>query len=89
MTYEELREQYLSSPEARKYYEECEPECEIRLAVYCGRKSKKMTQQDLADKTGMDRADISKIENGSANPTLKTLEKLAKALGKELIIKFE
>jgi len=32
---------------------------------------------------------ISKIEDGNANPSLKTLKKLASAFGKKLVISFE
>ena len=34
-----------------------------------------MTQKELAEKTGINQADISKIETGNANPTLSTLKK--------------
>lgn len=29
-----------------------------------------MTQKELAERTGIDQADISKLENGNGNPTL-------------------
>lgn len=45
------------------------------------RESKDLSQGDLADKLEVDRAYISNIENGRMNPTLSTLEKIAKALG--------
>ena len=41
---------------------------------------KGMNQSDLAKKLGTDQARISLIINGKANPTMKTLEKLANAL---------
>ncbi len=40
-----------------------------------------MSQGILAKKLGVDRAYISNVENGRMNPTLSTLEKIAKALG--------
>jgi transcriptional regulator, XRE family len=43
----------------------------------------------LADLTGITQGDISKIENGNANPSLKTLKELADAFGKKLVISFE
>jgi transcriptional regulator with XRE-family HTH domain len=45
------------------------------------RLKKSLSQGDLADKLEVDRAYISNIENGRMNPTLSTLEKIAKALG--------
>lgn len=39
-----------------------------------------MTQEQLAAKVGMNRPDLSDIENGKHSPTLKTIERLAAAL---------
>lgn len=44
------------------------------------RKQKGVTTYDLSELTGIDQGAISRIENGKANPTLKTLEKICKAL---------
>lgn len=47
-----------------------------------------MTQKELADKTGIAQSDISKIENGNGNPSIRTLQRLAKGMGKKLHISF-
>ena len=47
-----------------------------------------MTQKELATLTGIHQSDISKIENGTANPTVKVLQRLAKGLNKKLVIQF-
>ena len=43
--------------------------------------------KDLQDYSGVNYVSISDIENGKANPTIKTLEKLLDVLGMELDIK--
>jgi len=43
------------------------------------RQKKKWTQIDLADKSGISSGMIGGIENGSRNPSKKTMDKLAKA----------
>ena len=43
--------------------------------------------KDLQDYSGVNYVSISEIENGKANPTIKTLEKLLDVLGMELDIK--
>ena len=48
-----------------------------------------MTQKELAEKTGIYQADISKIERGIGNPSVMTLKRLADGLEIELIIKFK
>ena len=45
------------------------------------RTRKKMSQGDICRALGVDRAYISNIESGKQNPTLSTIEKIAKALG--------
>ena len=52
------------------------------------RSEQKLTQQELAASTGIYRSDISKIENGNASPSLKTMKRLAAAMGKRVHISF-
>ena len=58
-------------------------------AVIAARAERGMSQIELAEKTGMDQSDISKIERGVANPSVSTLAKIAKAFEAELIIKID
>ena len=44
------------------------------------REERNMNQQDLADLCNFDKSDMSKIESGQANPTLKTLQIISQAL---------
>ncbi len=55
----------------------------VRLAsrVYALRTSLKLTQDELAARAGLDQASISDIENGDANPTARTIGRLASGLG--------
>lgn len=62
--------------------------CEILgLQIAERRKSIGMTQRDLAEKTGIDQAAISRIESGCANPTLNTLDALVEGVGSTLSVK--
>jgi transcriptional regulator with XRE-family HTH domain len=47
-----------------------------------------MTQKELSDLTGIAQGDISKLESGSANPSLKTLQRLAEGMGMTLKLEF-
>lgn len=47
-----------------------------------------MTQKQLAEKTGIYQADISKIERGIANPSLNTLKRLAEGMDMTLKLEF-
>jgi DNA-binding XRE family transcriptional regulator len=48
-----------------------------------------ITQSQLAEKSGVSQANISKIENGTYNPSIATLKRIADGLGKRLIIEFD
>jgi transcriptional regulator with XRE-family HTH domain len=55
----------------------------VRLAtrLYELRSSMRLTQEQVAERAGLDQASISDIENGDANPTVRTLGRLAAGLG--------
>jgi transcriptional regulator with XRE-family HTH domain len=57
-----------------------------RLAreLLAARRERGLTQTQLAERTGIDQSDISRIEAGNANPTLQTLATLSAALGVDL-----
>jgi transcriptional regulator with XRE-family HTH domain len=80
--------QKLKNPGFKVEYDALEPECAIIQAMIDARKDANFSQKELAKKTGINQADISKIENGNANPSLKTLKRLACGLNKRLKIEF-
>lgn len=45
------------------------------------RKRKKWSQSDLGAAAGIESQNINRIERGKSNPTVKTLKKIAEALG--------
>ena len=88
MTYEELKEEILADPEAKREYDALEPEFQLILAILELRSEQNISQQEIANRTGINRSDISRIEHGNANPSLKTMKRIANALGKQLKISF-
>ena len=88
VSYEEYRRKMFEDEEFRKVWDEMQPEFEIMRAIADGRMDAGMSQRDLADKADIIQRDINRLENGNGNPTLKTLKKLASALGCRLELKF-
>ncbi|MFV0635709.1 helix-turn-helix domain-containing protein [Mitsuokella sp.] len=78
----------MKNPEFKKEYDALEPEFEIIQAMIDARKDAGLTQQELAKRTGIAQSDISKLESGNANPSLRTLRRLAAGMGKKLHIQF-
>ena len=81
-------EQRLKKPAFKAEHEELEAEFAILQALIDARKKLGLTQQELARRTHINQADISKIEKGNSNPSLNTLKKLAKGMNMRLQIKF-
>lgn len=77
----------LENPEFKKEWDDLEPEFNTIQAIIDARKSRHLTQKELAERTGIDQSDISKIETGNANPALSTLKRLAE--GMDMVLKLE
>lgn len=82
-----LNEQ-LQDPEFKKEWEDIQPEMDVIRAMMEARISQNLTQKELAERTGINQADISKLENGTRNPSLKLLKRLADGMGMTLKIEF-
>jgi transcriptional regulator with XRE-family HTH domain len=59
------------------------------LSIAEARKARNISQLELSKMSGIIQADISRIENGKANPTINVLKRLAEAMGMTLNIYFE
>ena len=79
----------MRDPDFRKEWESLEPEFQIIKAMIDARNEKGITQKELSSITGITQSDISKLENGTANPSVRTLQRIAEALGKNLVIQFK
>lgn len=86
--FNKLLSEQMKDPEFRKEYEALEPEFTIKRAMIDARKANGLTQKELSKRSGIAQGDISKLENGNANPSIRTLQRLAAAMGKTLRIDF-
>ena len=84
---ETLNEQ-LRDPEFKAEWDALEPERQIMRAIVEGRDEQALTQKQLSEMTGITQADISRFENGTGNPSLRTLKRLAEGLGISLKVEF-
>ncbi len=82
-----LKEQ-LKDPEIRAEWDALQPERAVAQAMINARQNAGLSQKQLADRTGIAQSDISKLETGGGNPSLKTLQRLAKGMGMVLHIEF-
>lgn len=86
--FEKLLSKKMKNPEFKAEWNRLEPEYQIVKAMVELRAKKNLSQKQLSELTGINQADISRIENGNANPSLRTLQRLADGLGMKLKIEF-
>ncbi len=84
----ELTAELMQDQEFREEYESLQPEMNIMRAMMDARIRAGMTQMELSQKSGISQADISRLENGSRNPSLALLKRLAAAMNTTLKIEF-
>lgn len=83
-----LMDELMEDPEFREEYERIQPEYEIKRALIQARIDAGMTQVQLSEATGISQADISRLENGTRNPSISLLKRLAEAMNSTLRIEF-
>jgi len=86
--FRETLKQQLKIPEFTSEWEILEPEFQVIQAMLRCRRENQITQKQLAAITGVTQADISRIESGEANPSLRTLKRLAEGMGMRLKVEF-
>ena len=85
---EKLLAEQMKNPEFKKEYDALEPEFAIKKAIYTARKTSGLSQLDLAERTGIPQASISRLEHGNANPSIRTLQRLADGMNMRIKLEF-
>lgn len=80
----DLKKELLQDPAVKREYVRSHLQHEVARALLQARLSKKLTQAELAKKAGISQVMIARLESGTSNPTLGTIQKVADILGKEI-----
>ena len=79
----------MKDPKYRKAYEALEEEFAFAAAVMDVRNRAGLTQGELARRMGTTQPVVARLESGRTRPSLRTLQRLAKATDTRLLIRFE
>lgn len=82
-TWKQHKQELFRNPKFKAAYDELEPEYRLANELIRARLGKKMTQAELAEKAGVSRVVVARLESGTTNPTVETVNRVAGALGKE------
>ena len=74
-TFDEMLAKQMKDEEFKKEYEAIQPEMDVIRAMVDARTSQNLTQKELSERTGINQADISKLENGTKNPSINLLKR--------------
>lgn len=86
-SWQKVRDRRMSEPGAAEAYEAARLAFELGRAVRERREELGWSQQELASASGMTQSAVARFETGGTVPTLKVLERLARALDAELIVR--
>ena len=85
----DMHKKWMKEPKYRKAYEALEEEFVLASAVIEARSRAGLTQQELARRMGTTQPVVARLESGGTRPSMRTLERLAKATGSRLLISFQ
>jgi transcriptional regulator with XRE-family HTH domain len=78
----------MQDPEFAQAYSDIQPEMNVIRALIDARISQGLTQKELSEKTGIAQAEISRLENGTRNPSIRLLQRLADGMDMVLQVTF-
>ena len=87
-SYKEYKEKALSNADVKAEYDALQPEYDLIQAMIDARINQNITQKELSARTGITQSDISRIENGTRNPSLAMLKRIAAGLGMQVKLEF-
>lgn len=87
-TWDDTKRELLKDQVFRREYERQRPQRELAVFLVGIRIKNSWTQRDLARQLGLKQSEISLIESGERNLSLKTIVRLAEALDKQVSIRF-
>lgn len=86
--WEQVRGDRLASPEAGVGYQRARRALELGEQIRGLREARGVSQAELGRRIGSTQPAIARLEAGRVSPTLETLDRVAAALGMELVVGF-
>lgn len=86
---DEVHAKWLKNPKYQAEYDALEDEFALAAALIDARTKSALTQEQIAERMGTSRTAVVRLLGGTANPSVKTLQRYAHATGTKLRITFE
>lgn len=83
-SFNSMLDEQMDDPEFATVFEAEIERLNAAVAVSRAWEEARLTQEQLAERSGVSRVTINRIERGKLNPSMKTLSRLARAMGKQV-----
>ncbi|MGD0379707.1 MAG: helix-turn-helix transcriptional regulator [Acidimicrobiales bacterium] len=87
-TWDEVKKERADSPDRRRGYERAGRTIRLAMEIHELREKRGLSQRELAERLGTTQSAVARLEAGNVSPSLPTLDKVAEALGVELVVSF-
>lgn len=87
-TWDEVKGERADSPARRRGYERAGRTIRLAMEIHELREKRGLSQRELAERLGTTQSAVARLEAGNVSPSLPTLDRVAKALGVELVVSF-
>jgi transcriptional regulator with XRE-family HTH domain len=87
-TWDEVKSGRAGSPARRRGYERAGRTIRLAMEIHELREKRGLSQRELAERLGTTQSAVARLEAGNVSPSLPTLDKVAEALGVELVVSF-
>ena len=87
-TWDEVKMERAGSPARRRGYERAGRTIRLAMEIHELREKRGLSQRELAERLGTTQSAVARLEAGNVSPSLPTLDKVAEALGVELVVSF-
>jgi ribosome-binding protein aMBF1 (putative translation factor) len=87
-TWEQLKAERAGSEQRQRGYDQADQAIRLAHEIHALREQRGLSQSELATRVGTTQSAIARLESGSISPSLKTLQRVANALGVTLVVAF-
>jgi ribosome-binding protein aMBF1 (putative translation factor) len=86
--WDELKSERGDTLERRRGHERAGRTIRLAMEIHGLREKRGLSQRELAERIGTTQSAVARLEAGNVSPSLPTLDKVAEALGVELVVSF-
>lgn len=84
-----LKAKLLKNPETQRDYDALAEEFELAREMITARNRAGLTQADVAERMGTTQSAIARIESGRRQPSMRTVQRYAQAIGCKAVVRLE